>query len=158
LEGSGNDFDQCALLVALLRAAKENNPAGNNYNVSYQFGMMRIPYESWDGVDLKYWLGLKVWGGLFFGNGDDAVDLIENLYKGGGFPLYQQNAEPQNADPNLNRYALVPWVNGQADKNSFFVHRVWVKLHDNSGSGTDYYLDPGFKTVNLIGGLDLSAA
>src|ERR1041384_7646071 len=27
LEGSGNDFDQCALLVALLRAAAANNPS-----------------------------------------------------------------------------------------------------------------------------------
>ena len=150
LEGSGNDFDQCALLVALLRAATTNNPTVNNYTVHYQFGMMRIPYESPDNLDLKHWLGLKFSGGP--GNGDDDLDLIDNVYAGGGFPLYQQNF----VDPNLNRFVLVPWVNGP-DKTSFFVHRVWVKLHDNV-HGTDSYLDPGFKTGNPIGGLDLSTA
>ena len=161
LEGSGNDFDQCALLVALLRAAKANDSTANNYTVSYQFGMMRIPYESPDNVDLKHWLGLKLPGGP--GKGDDDLDLIDNLYKGGGFPLYL----PHPTDENLNRYVLVPWVNGQADKTSFFVHRVWVKLDYGSGTGplgcpgpqtSIYYLDPSFKTGSLIGGLDLSTA
>ena len=38
LEKSGNDFDQWALLVALLRAAGYNNAA-------YQFGWMGVPYD-----------------------------------------------------------------------------------------------------------------
>ena len=38
LEKSGNDFDQCALLVALLQAAGYNNAA-------YQFGWMGVPYD-----------------------------------------------------------------------------------------------------------------
>jgi transglutaminase-like putative cysteine protease len=48
LEKSGNDFDQSALLVALLRAA--------GYNASYQFGWMKIPYDNPDGShrDLHY--------------------------------------------------------------------------------------------------------
>src|SRR5207248_3207584 len=38
LEKSGNDFDQSALLVALLRAAGCSN-------VGYQFGWVGIPYD-----------------------------------------------------------------------------------------------------------------
>src|SRR6266581_34568 len=39
LERSGNDFDQSALLVALLSAAGYSN------NVSYQYGWQQIPYD-----------------------------------------------------------------------------------------------------------------
>jgi len=49
LERSGNDFDQCALLVALLRAAGYTN-------VSYQFGLLQMPFETPDKKDLQHWL------------------------------------------------------------------------------------------------------
>ena len=54
LEKSGNDFDQCALLVALLRAAGYNNAA-------YQFGWMGVPFDATDGShnDLHHWLNLS---------------------------------------------------------------------------------------------------
>ena len=59
LEKSGNDFDQCALLVALLQAAGYNNAA-------YQFGWMAIPYDSGNQNDLHHWLNLSLantnWG------------------------------------------------------------------------------------------------
>jgi hypothetical protein len=51
LERSGNDFDQCALLVALLRAAGFTN-------VNYQFGFMQVPFESANHMDLRSWFGL----------------------------------------------------------------------------------------------------
>jgi len=53
LEKRGNDFDQSALLVALLRAA--------GYNAAYQFGWMEIPYDNPDGShrDLHHWLQLN---------------------------------------------------------------------------------------------------
>src|SRR5205814_3082382 len=53
LEKSGNDFDQCALLVALLRAAGYSSAA-------YQFGWMGIPYNATNGThnDLQHLLGL----------------------------------------------------------------------------------------------------
>jgi RHS repeat-associated protein len=55
LEKSGNDFDQCALLVALLRAA-------GYLNTGYQFGWMIMPYDNPDGShrDLHHWLGLTL--------------------------------------------------------------------------------------------------
>ena len=55
LEKKGNDFDQCALLVALLRAA--------GYTPSYQFGIMAIPWEvqapGWDAF--RPWLCLNLY-------------------------------------------------------------------------------------------------
>ena len=50
LEKSGNDFDQCALLVALLRAAGYNN-------VGYQFGWMWLPYDDPYGHDYDCVIG-----------------------------------------------------------------------------------------------------
>jgi RHS repeat-associated protein len=47
LEKSGNDFDQDALLVALLRAAGYSNAA-------YQFGWMFVPYDSTNHLDLHH--------------------------------------------------------------------------------------------------------
>lgn len=52
LERSGNDFDQCALLSALLRAA--------GYSTGYQFGYMMIPYDGTNGQDLHHWLCLNL--------------------------------------------------------------------------------------------------
>ena len=57
LERSGNDFDQCALLSALLQAA-----GYTNNNVGYQFGFMKIPYDNPTGnqQDLQHWLGFSM--------------------------------------------------------------------------------------------------
>ena len=56
LEKSGNDFDQSALLVALLSAAGYSN------NVSYQFGWQEIPYDDSSGYnyDLHHWWQLTL--------------------------------------------------------------------------------------------------
>src|SRR5579863_8443705 len=53
LEKSGNDFDQCALLVALLNAASYEDTA-------YEFGWMELPYDSPDHQDLHHWLQLNL--------------------------------------------------------------------------------------------------
>src|SRR5205814_2534101 len=55
LEKSGNDFDQSALLVALLRAAGHTNSG-------YQFGLVEVPYDDPAGhdEDLHHWLGLTL--------------------------------------------------------------------------------------------------
>ena len=52
LERSGNDFDQCALLSALLQAS--------GYSPGYQFGYLQMPYDSSDHQDVHHWLGLSV--------------------------------------------------------------------------------------------------
>ena len=51
LERSGNDFDQAALLVELLRAA--------GYIANYQYGTMSIPLSAANGMDLANWLGTQ---------------------------------------------------------------------------------------------------
>jgi hypothetical protein len=51
LERSGNDFDQCALLSSLLQAA--------GYSPSYQFAIMKLPYDSPNHQDIHHWLGLQ---------------------------------------------------------------------------------------------------
>ena len=51
-EQCGNDFDQCALLVALLRAA--------GYSPSYGFGLLQMPFSQANNQDLQHWLGLNV--------------------------------------------------------------------------------------------------
>ena len=62
MERSGNDFDQCALLVALLQAAGYTNAAGTDRGVGYQFGLLKMPYDATDGThnDLHHWLGLSL--------------------------------------------------------------------------------------------------
>ncbi len=75
LEGSGNDFDQCALLSALLQAA--------GYSPGYQFALMEMPYDSPNHQDLRHWLGLSLlntnWNNTsnyfsyFFGQRGNAV-------------------------------------------------------------------------------------
>jgi hypothetical protein len=53
LERSGNDFDQCALLAALLQAS--------GYQTGYQFGWMKLPYDQVFGqLDLHHWLSLSL--------------------------------------------------------------------------------------------------
>lgn len=58
LERSGNAFDQCALLVALLRAA--------NLTATYQFGTVSFPYASTNQQDYQHWVGATLpntnWG------------------------------------------------------------------------------------------------
>jgi hypothetical protein len=53
LERSGNDFDQCALLSALLQAS--------GYSPTYQYAMLKMPYDNpTNHQDLKHWLGLSM--------------------------------------------------------------------------------------------------
>jgi RHS repeat-associated protein len=54
LEKAGNDFDQSALLVALLRAAGYTN-------TGYQLGMMSFPFDNSDGShrDIHHWFALN---------------------------------------------------------------------------------------------------
>ena len=76
-EGAGNDFDQAALLVALLRAA--------GYTASYQFATVSMPYESAEQPDFKTWLGLS----LSSSDWNAAQDYLTNrILLMGGFPYF----------------------------------------------------------------------
>jgi len=76
LERSGNDFDQCALLVALLRAAGQT--------VSYRFGLVYMPYERpSDDRDFQHWLGLT----KSETNVTEVLDYSVTLNSFRGFPV-----------------------------------------------------------------------
>jgi len=144
LEGSGNDFDQCALLVALLRAASQNS--GANWTVTYKFGLMKMPYSSPDNMDLKHWLGLTLNVPPVSSIPDASNlaspywiyhDLLNYLNAGGGYPKYVDNG-----------WLLVP----QNQPNHFAFHRVWVKLVEGANT---YYLDPAFKVSEHIPGVNV---
>jgi RHS repeat-associated protein len=79
LEKSGNDFDQCALLVALLRA-------GGYTNVEYQFGWQFIPYDDPFGsqVDLHHLFQLN----LSNTNWNYTSNYVGTLLSTRGYPLY----------------------------------------------------------------------
>ena len=98
LEKSGNDFDQSALLVALLRAAGYSSAA-------YQFGWMGIPYDATDGThnDLHHWLNLSQVNTNWLTTSNYLQNLFWNIR---GYPTY---------------YTL-------ADNNTFLFQRVWVTL------------------------------
>jgi RHS repeat-associated protein len=70
LERSGNDFDQCSLLVSLLReAAVVNTSIGA---ITYQYGTMFIPLDAETQRDSEHWLGIA-----------DASMFARATYSGG---------------------------------------------------------------------------
>ncbi len=126
LEKSGNDFDQCALMVALLRAAGYSDAA-------YQFGWMQVPYDNPDGSgnDLHHWLNLS----LVNTNWQNTSNYLYTLFcKCRGYPTYYF------------------WAN---DTNDFCFQRVWVTF---SAGGTNYCVDPAFKTAQPTNGINLASA
>src|SRR5258708_1738232 len=152
LEGSGNDFDQCALLTALLRAAEQNLGTPNAYTVKYQFGVSKMTYESQDSVDLKDWLGLNLVEAPDLSNYSDYLALVNDMNYLRGFPLF-----PLFPPQYVNDYLLIPQTGPNSfDLNAFIFHRVWVKLAYAGGS--TYCLDPAFKTSTFIQGIDLASA
>ncbi len=98
LEKSGNDFDQSALLVALLSAAGYSN------SVSYQFGWQWVPYDDPYGYDydLHHWWQLT----LINTNWTNTVTYLEDLLSQRGYPAYY--------DPG--------------DGNDLIFQRTWVAL------------------------------
>ncbi len=131
MERSGNDFDQCALLVALLQAAGYTNTPGVDGGVGYQFGMLKMPYDATDGThnDIHHWLGLN----LVNTNWSNINTYFSNLLPNRGYP---------------------GWYD-EGDNNTIAFFRVWVTLTIGS---TTYYLDPAFKDSEPVAGINLSAA
>ncbi len=131
LEKSGNDFDQSALLVALLRAAGYTNSQGANLGVGYQFGWELLPYDATNHQDLHHWLGLT----LNNTNWSNTTLYLYNLF-------YVERHYPT-------------MYYSSTDTNTFWFQRVWVTLTIGS---TNYYLDPAFKVSEPISGINLSSA
>jgi hypothetical protein len=128
LEKSGNDFDQSALLLALLSAAGYSN------NVQYQFGWQTIPYDnpSSNGYDLHHWWQLT----LNNTSWTNTVAYISILTM------------------NLRDYPLVYYATDGLN-NNFILQRAWVKL---TYKGTTYQLDPAFKVSQTVSGISLPSA
>lgn len=78
LEKSGNDFDQCALLVALLRSAGYTN-------TGYQFGWEGVPYDDPSGqnIDLHHWFQLS----FFNTNWNYTSNYLFSFFGKRGYPL-----------------------------------------------------------------------
>lgn len=131
LEKSGNDFDQCALLVALLRAAGYTNSQWSNGGVGYQFGWQQIPFDNPDGShrDLHHWFGLSLTNTSW----DYTTTYLSVLLSARFFPLRQ------SVDTS----------------NTFAFQRVWVTL---TTGGTNYFLDPAFKVSEPVAGISLPLA
>jgi YD repeat-containing protein len=96
LERSGNDFDQCALLVALLRAA--------GLDPAYEFGLTYIPYEQPNERDFRHWLGLT----MPAINISEALDFAIDLNLQRGFPT----ADAQLGNVILHRVWVTLTWNG----------------------------------------------
>ena len=98
LARSGNDFDQCALLVSLLNAA--------GYAPVYQFGFVQMPYNSTnnDSNDMQHWLQLT----QVNTNWSNTQSFVSNYLFNRGWP---NNVVFQTSDTN-----------------TLVFQRVWVKL------------------------------
>jgi len=99
-EGSGNDFDQCALLVALLNAA-------GYANTSYKYETVDIPYDATDGThnDLHHWLQLSL--------------VNTNWANTTGYFNYLTATQQRN-------FPYVTYLTG--DTNTIVLPHVWVLL------------------------------
>ena len=75
LEKSGNDFDQSALLVALLHAA-------GYANAGYQFEWVVTSYDDPSDVDLQHWLQLT----LVDTNWTNTLNYLDALFGTRGYP------------------------------------------------------------------------
>ncbi len=105
LERSGNDFDQCALLVALLRAA--------GYSPSYQFAMLEMPYDNpTNHQDLHHWLGLS----LQNTNWNNTLNFFSYLMGTRGNPVWYTFG----SDTNTIAFQRI-WVNLNVGGTNYYL-------------------------------------
>ncbi len=138
LEGSGNEHDQCALLVSLLRAA--------GLNPSYKYGPCTFSY-----AQMAKWLGISTSPFSHWTN----AQLLAYYYPGGGAPAgFPTTAHRQL----LTIYEFLtprgyPYVDGfsQSGVNYYSIPHVWVELNGKK-------LSPSYKHQTIRSGLGLAAA
>jgi len=136
-EKSGNDFDQSALLVALLQAAGYTN-------VTYQFGWQEIPYDDPYGhnYDLHHWWQLTLTNTVW----TNTISYVTTLAADRGYP-FPYIYYDQYSNDAINGYT-----------NNFLLQRTWVALTVGS---TTYQLDPAFKIslpISMQAGFSLTNA
>jgi RHS repeat-associated protein len=138
LEGGGNEHDQCALLVSLLRAA--------GLNPSYKYGPCTFSFGQ-----MAKWLGIST---SPFSHWTSA-QMIAYYYPSGGSPSGFPTAAHRE---NLTIYEFLtprgyPYVDAfsQSGVNYFSIPHVWVELNGKK-------LSPAYKYQTIRSGLDLAAA
>ncbi|MEI6605821.1 MAG: RHS repeat-associated core domain-containing protein [Verrucomicrobiota bacterium] len=139
LEGSGNDYDQCALLIALLNAADYTQ-------TQYCKATMGMPYTGNNDNNVMEWLGLP-----------DEPRPGQTFYQafGYGLPAGMTDLQAKRlflATNYFNRFGLYSgwWP---TDYGLVGVKRTWVQLTVND---IPYQLDPAFKRYEEISGLDFA--
>lgn len=136
LEGSGNDFDQAALLVALLRVS--------GLSPTYKYGACDFTYE-----ELTFWMGLSP---TPYSHMTDAQFTAYFL----GTPATTVNrklAAGIEFFRNCGYYITDPYVDG--GEVLFSVPHVWVEV---SAGGANRRMSPSFKPHDDLSGIDLTAA
>jgi len=149
LEGSGNDFDHCALLADLLTAA-------GHTNFNYRLRGHRLDYsvvKDWFGLAEEPFPGLtyqQAYGdaitedypnGQDEGVGDYVAKQATHL---GLFIASRGSRRSNNGAPGSVWYPTFP------QKASAVFDRLWIELNVN---GTVYKLDPSYKLYEKIEGL-----
>lgn len=143
LERSGNDYDQSALLVALLKAA--------GYTPSYVRGTQLIPYAtavSWLGLDTNAFQGMT-WAQAYSSWGYSSDPYVS--------VSWTDTEKKQMLAAHLftgNR----GWPSstfGATTSRNLAIPRVWVSV---TVAGSTYILDPSYKPTNASTPFDLPTA
>ena len=141
LERSGNDYDQCSLLVALLKAA--------GLSPSYVTGIQTIPYAdtaSWLGLDTAAFPGMT-WA---------------QAYANWGYSQDPMPGSTFTEDQKKQLFAAFlfcsnrGWAEGQViltPDGQINLLRTWVSV---PVSGTEVIFDPSFKSTSATTRLDIA--
>ena len=139
-------FDQCALLVALLRAAGDSP--------QYRYGLQGVVYYDANGNDLVQWLGL-------------SPTALAHLSWSQALAQYNVSADPwptvtdqQRKKNHLLATAFLqsrgtPQVLHEPNLTRLWLPRVWVRVTVNT---VTYDLDPAFTPHQVVQGMQLQAA
>lgn len=132
LEGSGNDFDQCVLLVSLLEAAGVS-PS----DLTYQFGLAKVPYTNGINFSFENWVGTCLEATSYPSqvNTNDTKEMVFFANKAGEYPDFDTGSGEM--------YGL----RLTSDLNVYCIPRVWLKY---VAGGQTYYLDPAYKPKQRI--------
>jgi len=145
VEGSGNDFDQCALLKALLNAAGQTN-------VSYVSRTQGIPLTGNGGNNTCEW-----------------VNVAAEPYPGQTYLQVFGNPEPSaytaaglsDAEAKLIQFTAstfstggIPSIQASPGFHGIVFSRVWIRLTTSTGTVD---LDPSFKRYKKSAPIDIAA-
>ena len=152
LERSGSDFDQCALLVALMRAAGYTN-------LQYQFGTIQMAYDSNDHQDFHHWVRTKQANNVW----TNTYNLASTIFSGyGGYPLFDSISGDDN---NLIFHHV--WVQLTLNGTNYLLDPSFkvsepiagLDLHSIIGVNSNnlYTAAAGISTTDSVSGLDEDA-